>query len=71
MEYTPYTPMTIGNLPWHILFGFRDSMVTMTMVDGNILMKDRQLITMNETATNEETQALVPALWERYQAQFK
>ncbi len=71
VDYTPYTPMTIGNLPWHILFGFRDSMVTMTMVDGNILMKDRQLITMNETATNEETQALVPALWERYQAQFK
>ena len=70
VDYTPYTPMTMGNIPWHILFGFRDSMVTMTMVDGVVLMKDRELLTMDEKATNEETQALVPALWERYNAQF-
>ena len=70
VDYKPYTPLSMGNIPWHILFGFRDSMVTMTMVDGKVLMKDRQLLTMDEKVTNEETQALVPLLWNRYQAQF-
>jgi putative selenium metabolism protein SsnA len=70
VDYTPYTPISTGNLPWHILFGFRDSMVTMTMVDGLVLMKDRKLLTMDEKAINEETQVLVPELWERYNAQF-
>lgn len=70
VDYVPFTPISMGNLPWHILFGFRDSMVTMTMVDGNILMKDRILQTMDENAVNAETQHLVPMLWERYQAQF-
>lgn len=70
VDYIPYTPITMGNLPWHILFGFRDSMVTMTMVEGVVLMKDRQLLTLDEKAMNEETQALIPALWGRYQSQF-
>ena len=69
VDYTPYTPFHPGNLPWHILFGFRDSMVTMTMVDGVVLMHDRKLLTMDEQAINQETQELVPALWERYQKQ--
>ncbi len=69
VDYTPFTPFHSGNLPWHILFGFRDGMVTMTMVDGVVLMKDRKLLTMDERAINLETQELVPALWERYQKQ--
>ena len=48
VDYLPYTALDTGNIPWHILFGFRDSMVTMTMVDGKILMKDRQLLNINE-----------------------
>lgn len=71
VEYIPYTPISMGNLPWHIIFGFRDSMVTMTMVDGVVLMKDRKLLTMDEREVNRQTQELVPALWKRYNAQFK
>ncbi len=36
VDYHPFTPLTVGNLPWHILFGFEASMVTTTMVDGKI-----------------------------------
>lgn len=67
VDYTPFTPLHPGNLPWHILFGFRDSMVTMTMVDGVVLMQDRKILTMDEKSINEETQQLVPYLWERYE----
>src|SRR3990172_6365541 len=49
VDYHPYTPLTDGNLPWHIIFGFQQSMVTSTIVAGKILMKDRQLLTLNET----------------------
>ena len=48
VDYHPITPLTAGNLPWHIIFGFRDGMVTSTIVDGRVLMKDRQLLTLDE-----------------------
>ncbi len=31
VDYHPYTPMNSGNLPWHIIFGFQQSMVTTTI----------------------------------------
>lgn len=70
VDYLPYTPMTDGNLPWHILFGFRDSLVTTTIVAGKVLMKDRQLLTVDEEKLNAQAQKLVPETWQRFQAQF-
>jgi cytosine/adenosine deaminase-related metal-dependent hydrolase len=49
VDYQPTTPMTPGNLPWHILFGFHESMVTTTIVAGRLLMADRQLLTSTST----------------------
>ncbi|MCU0513055.1 MAG: putative aminohydrolase SsnA [Anaerolineae bacterium] len=66
VDYKPFTPVTAGNLPWHILFGFEPSMVTTTIVDGVILMQDRQLLTLNEADIMAEALALAPAVWERY-----
>jgi putative selenium metabolism protein SsnA len=68
VDYRPFTPLTGGNLPWHVLFGFEPSMVTMTMVDGRVLMQDRQLLTLDEGAIMAEALAHAPAVWERYQA---
>jgi cytosine/adenosine deaminase-related metal-dependent hydrolase len=66
VDYHPYTPLTAGNLPWHILFGFEASMVTTTIVDGKILMRDRQLLTLDEQAVTGEALQLAPRVWERY-----
>lgn len=66
VDYRPFTPLTEGNLPWHILFGFESSMVTTTIVDGVILMRDRKLLTLDETAIMQEALALAPQIWERY-----
>ncbi len=68
VDYHPFTPLHAGNLPWHILFGFEVSMVTTTIVDGQVLMRDRQLITLDERAIAAEALALAPAVWERYAA---
>ena len=70
VDYQPFTPLTAGNLPWHIVFGFHSSMITMTMVDGKVLMKDRELLTLDEEKIASEALRNAPGVWERYAKQF-
>ena len=65
VDYQPTTPLTAGNLPWHILFGFQSSMVTATMVEGVWLMRDRHVLTLNETHITRDSSELAQALWSR------
>ena len=67
VDYQPFTPLTAGNLPWHILFGFESSMVTTTIVEGCVLMRDRQLTTLDEAQIARDALALAPGVWERYE----
>lgn len=67
VDYHPTTTLTAGNLPWHILFGFHESMVTLTMVNGQVLMRDRVLLTMDAEEITERSRRLVPEVWKRYQ----
>ncbi len=66
VDYHPNTPLTPANLPWHILFGFQPGMVTTTMVAGKILMKDRQLLTLDEVEIAAKAREVAPQVWERY-----
>ncbi len=66
VDYQPFTPLTVGNLPWHLIFGFEASMVTTTICAGQILMHDRQLLSLDEGAIVAEAMALAPGVWERY-----
>ena len=68
VDYKPFTPLSAGNLPWHILFGFEASMVTTTIAGGRVLMRDRQLLTLDEKVIIAEALALAPGVWERYTA---
>lgn len=65
VDYHPITPMNAGNLPWHILFGFRDGMVTSTMVAGKWLMKDRQLITLDEAEIAAKSCEIAYKTWQK------
>ncbi|MBN1121945.1 MAG: putative aminohydrolase SsnA [Anaerolineae bacterium] len=66
VDYHPTTPLTAGNLPWHIIFGFEASMVTTTICAGKVLMQDRRLLTLDEAAITARSRELVPAVWDRY-----
>jgi putative selenium metabolism protein SsnA len=66
VDYHPFTPLTAGNLPWHILFGFEASMVTTTIVSGKILMRDRKLLTLDEAGVSAAARDYAPKVWERY-----
>jgi putative selenium metabolism protein SsnA len=67
VDYQPNTPLTAGNLPWHIIFGVQQSMVTTTIVAGKILMKDRELLTLDEMEISAKAREIAPKVWERYQ----
>lgn len=69
VDVNPFTPLTSSNLPWHIVFGFQERMVTMTMVDGKVLMRDRKLLHLDEAAIAAKALELAPEVWARY-AQF-
>ncbi len=66
VDYHPTTPLTAGNLPWHIIFGFESSMVTTTICGGKALMKDRQLLFLDEAEITAKSRELAKRVWERY-----
>jgi putative selenium metabolism protein SsnA len=66
VDYHPHTPLIPENLPWHILFGFHESMVTTTIAAGKVLMRQRELLTLDEEAISARARGLAPAVWERY-----
>ncbi|MBO5573290.1 MAG: putative aminohydrolase SsnA [Clostridium sp.] len=50
MDYIPPTPMHAGNLNGHMLFGMSGRMVRTTIGSGKVLMKDRELVNVDEAA---------------------
>ena len=47
-DYDPLTPMDASNCNGHLLFGVHGSMVQTTVCNGEILMKDRELLVCDE-----------------------
>ena len=65
VDYHPTTPLTADNLPWHILFGFENSMVTTTICAGKVLMRDRQLLFLDEAEITARSRELAKKMWIR------
>jgi putative selenium metabolism protein SsnA len=67
VDYHPTTPLTAGNLPWHIIFGFEIDTVTTTIVAGRVLMRDRQLLTLDEAEITAKSRELARGVWQRFE----
>jgi putative selenium metabolism protein SsnA len=65
VDYHPTTPMTVENLPWHILFGFENSMVTATICAGKVLMEDRRLLFLDEAEITARSREMAKKMWAR------
>src|SRR5438876_1068778 len=65
LDYLPPTPLTSGNFPWHLIFGMDGHQVNSTMVHGRWLMRNRQLITIDEARIHARARELSQALWNR------
>lgn len=70
VDYHPFTELNAGNLPWQIIFGFHESMITMTMAAGKVLMRDRRLLTLDEEKIAFEARKLSKETWQRFNAMF-
>ncbi len=66
VDYHPTTPLSAGNLPWHILFCFESSMVTSTICAGRVLMRDRRLLYLDEAEIAARSRELAAKAWERF-----
>lgn len=67
VDYHPFTSLTPQNLPWHIVFGFHESMITTTIVNGKVLMKERRLLTLDEEEIADKAREFSQRTWQRYQ----
>ncbi|MBN1992180.1 MAG: putative aminohydrolase SsnA [Anaerolineae bacterium] len=65
LDYVPYTPLTDANYPWHLVFGMDGSHVTHTIAGGQMLMKNREVLTLDEVAIAEKATQLATTVWQR------
>ncbi|MFN8457355.1 MAG: putative aminohydrolase SsnA [Anaerolineae bacterium] len=65
LDYVPFTPLTDANYPWQIVFGMDGSHVTHTICGGQMLMQDRQVLTLDEVAIAEKATQLATGVWQR------
>ncbi len=63
LDYHPPTPLTAKNLPWHLLFGVEASAITATVCAGRVLMRDRQLLTLDEEVITARSRELAARVW--------
>ncbi len=65
LDYSPFTELNAGNFPWHVIFGADGTHVTHTICGGKVLMKDRQLATLDEAAIAAKAKQLARGVWKR------
>ena len=62
-DYDPLTPMDGNNVNSHILFGMNGRSVTTTIVNGKVLMENRQLCVADEAEILAKTRESARRLW--------
>jgi putative selenium metabolism protein SsnA len=65
LDYQPPTPLDETNFLGHLIFGLVDAAVDTTVCRGKILMKGKQILTMDEEAIAARSRELAPFMWKR------
>ncbi|HEY8618845.1 MAG TPA: putative aminohydrolase SsnA [Dermatophilaceae bacterium] len=63
LAYRPFTPLGAESVGGHILFGMSGSQVNDTMVNGAWVMRDRDIITVDEAAIFARSTERAPRIW--------
>ncbi len=66
VEHYPFTPIKPENWYGHFLFGVQPSIVTHTMAAGNLLMAERQVLTVDLADTARRSSQRSPETWKRF-----
>lgn len=67
-DHIPFTPATPDNVYGHILFGVAAEGVRTTVCDGQVLMLDGELKTLDVERLGREAQQRTPQTWQRFGA---
>lgn len=67
-DYNPLTPLHADNVNAHILFGMNGRSVTDTVINGKVLMRDRQFVQADEARLLAKAREQAAALWSRINA---
>jgi putative selenium metabolism protein SsnA len=63
LDYRPFTPLGAESAGGHILFGMSGSQVNDTMVNGAWVMRDRDMLTVDEAAIFARSAQRAPRIW--------
>jgi putative selenium metabolism protein SsnA len=63
VDYRPFTPLGAESAGGHILFGMSGSQVNDTMVNGAWVMRDRDILTVDEAAIFARSAQRAPRIW--------
>ncbi|KPL17311.1 MAG: chlorohydrolase [candidate division Zixibacteria bacterium SM23_81] len=66
LDYHPPTPLRPDNFLGHLLFGISGARVQTTIVAGNELMRNGQLVNLDEEQIAARARELASKLWERF-----
>lgn len=70
VNYHSFTPVTTGNLPWHILFGMQHSMISTTIIAGKVLYNHHEFVEIDEEQIHAKASEYAEIVWKKYQSQF-
>ena len=65
VDYDAPTPVTADNIASHILFGMMGRSVVSTMINGEFVMKDREIVTVDESKVMKKTREIAIDFWKR------
>ena len=65
LDYLPPTPLDENNFLGHLIFGLTDATVDTTVCRGQILMKNKQILSMDEERIAARSRELAPQMWRR------
>ncbi len=67
IDYQPPTPLSEANFLGHLIFGLVDATVDTTVCKGKILMRGKQILSMDEERIAARSRELAPKMWKRLQ----
>jgi putative selenium metabolism protein SsnA len=68
LDYQPPTPLNENNFLGHLIFGLTDATVDTTVCRGRILMRNKQILSMDEERIAARSRELAPQMWKRLQS---
>lgn len=65
VDYNSPTPVTSDNFGGHMIFGLNSNNIISTIINGKLLMNNRQLIGIDENEILEKSREVAKKFWER------